>query len=154
MSDNPETPQGEEERGIETPTSPGRILPQGFEEVESFYLALDLSEDERDSLIIAGYDSLDTLWDMEESAFSELELRIIIKQRLSLFLQYHDEHDEELERDRFLSINTSVLRKWQRQHRQSQRFEIPRESTESSSVTQRTTNDPRTIDIVLDAQRK
>ena len=65
MSNNPETPQGEEERGIETPTSPGRILPQGFEEIESFYLALDLSEDERDSLIIAGYDSLDTLWDME-----------------------------------------------------------------------------------------
>ena len=113
MSNNPETPQGEEERGIETPTSPGRILPQGFEEVESFYLALDLRVNERDSLIISGYDLLYTLWDMEESAFTELELRIIIKQRLSLFLQYCDEHNEELERDGFLSINTSFLRKWQ-----------------------------------------
>ena len=91
---------------------------------------------------------------MEKSAFSELEMRIIIKQRLSLFLQYRDEHNEELERDGFLSINTSVLRKWQWQCCQIKKFEIPRESAELSSVMQRTTNDPQTIDPVLDAQRR
>ena len=132
----------EEDKEDGTDTLPDFLVPMA-----QFCRGLGLSDDERNEMVAAGFDTLDTLWELEQDTLAMINnIRLISQQRLLHFIDYRDAELDEDAGEEQLNVTHQALRRWRRE-------QSKKEAANQSVAPGVTTRTP-SVDPVTEAMRR